>query len=158
MKGLIAALMLLIAVPAFAAGPVLSLAAGTNAISFDGVADLPSDFELGGNAAVSLSPHISGVGSAYFGLGQSYLRGTVGVRVTATDVQNQAFSAGFGASYVASDKPSLRPSEWNGEAAVGIVPWPEMFPRITLVALGGYGLTSNQASILFGARYSFPIQ
>ena len=143
----------LLAAPAFG-DAVITPYLSANAISFDGNAHLPSDFELGAGAAMSLSPHISLVGSGYYGLAQTYLRGQAGFRVTATDVNDENFSIGVGMQYVTSTKPEIRPREWCPDVSMGWRPWPEYAPRLTFAAQGSYGLTSNNAFLLVGLRYA----
>lgn len=129
--------------------------AGVNGIWFDSAAPsvYPSDFELGGTLRASLSPHLSLVGGAWYGIEHSYIRGSIGARVTATDVEDRNFSVGFGIQRHASSEPSVRPEEWAPDASVGWKPYPYQMPRVVLVAQGSYGLTSGQASALAGVRY-----
>jgi hypothetical protein len=152
MKRLLLVLMLL-AAPAAAQEKVFAVYGGANVISFDGVAELPRDFEIGGTGRASLSPHISLVGSTFYGIDNSYLRGTAGVRITATDVDNRDFSVGLGAEYQASSEPDLRPEEWTTTVSLGWRPWPDTQPKLILGAGGFYGLDSNQAGALFAVRY-----
>ena len=114
----------------------------------------PSDFELGATARASLSPHISLVGGALYGTNNSYLRGTAGIRVTVSDVDQPNFSLGLGGFYQASSKVEVRPQEFNVDASLGYRPYPVTMPRVIVVAQGAYGLDSNQASLLLGLRYS----
>lgn len=132
---------------------VVRFAAGANGIWFDDSAN-PSDFEAGAAARASLSPHFSVVGSGYYGFAHSYLRGSAGIRVTATDVDNPDFSIGLGVQRHFSSEPALRPEEWAYDASIGYRPWPETNPKVTLIAQGGYGIDSNQASYLAGVRYT----
>lgn len=135
--------------------PAIKLYAGGNAIWYDGVYDLPSDFELGGSGRASLSPHISLVSGVYYGIDHSYLRGAAGLRMTATDVNDPDFSVGFGIARHASTEPAIRPEEWATDATVGWRPWPVTMPKVVVGAQGSYGLTSRQASLLAGLRYEF---
>lgn len=136
-----------------AAEPVARFYAGANGCWFDNEAS-PGDFEIGGSGRTSLSPHISLVGGAWYGLGESYLRGTLGGRVTVSDVSNPNFSIGTGIFYQASSKVSVRPQEWAGEVSLGWRPYPATMPRVVLVGQGSYGFDSDQASALVGVRYS----
>lgn len=145
--------LVLLASPALAGEPVFKLSAGANAIWYDGPAGLPSDFELGGTGRASLSPHISAVGGLFFGLDNSYVRAPIGVRITASDVQNQSFSIGLGVQFQASSEPKIRPQEWAPEVSIGWKPWPEDMPNLVLGAQGFYGLDSNQATALIAARW-----
>lgn len=151
MKRLIIAAALLCATAA-SADPVLTPYVGANAISYS--KNLASDFELGGGGSASLSPHISAVGAAWYGVGHTYLRGTVGARVTASDVNDPNFSIGLGMQYNASSKPSLRPQEWDADATIGWRPYPESMPAIALIAQGAYGLTSETVYLMLGVRYA----
>ena len=127
-----------------------------NAASFNQTSTLPSDFEGGGVAALSLSPHISLHGSVLFGFSRSYIRATVGPRVTATDLTNNNFSAGFGIEYQASSNPSVRPQEFAATAQTGIRLWPEQLPQLILGAQGGVGLKTGTPMLLLGATYVLP--
>lgn len=150
-------LLLLLALPVAAnSDPVLNVWAGANGVWFDDTAR-PSDFEAGGNVAASLSPHISLVGAAYYGFGRSYLRGSVGARITATDVDNRDFSVGAGLQYHASSEPSVRPEGWAPDVTVGWRPSPERWPAITLIAQAGYLSTQNEAVGIAGIRYNLGV-
>lgn len=137
------------------ADPVWTPYVGANVVAFNHESDFPSDFEIGGGAAASLSPHISAIGSAWYGLDKNYLRGKFGARVTATDVDDPHFSIGLGPSYNVSSKVSVRPQEWTGDVAIGWVPYPQRWPRIVLGAEGSYGFDSNSVYGLLAARYTF---
>jgi hypothetical protein len=154
---MLAALFLLCAATATAQEPVFKIYGGANAVWFnvsdEGPVALPSDFELGGNARASLSPHISFVSSVYFGMDHSYVRGTGGLRVTATDVNDPNFSIGLGIQYQASSEPDLRPEELAPDVSIGWKPWPETRPELVVGAQGGYGLDSGQAHVLLALRY-----
>lgn len=144
--------LLLAAAPVFAGTPLIKTAAGVNGIWFDDNAK-PSDFELGGNAAARLSPHISLVGAGYYGFQNSYLRGSAGFRVTATDVEDENFSVDLGMQYHLSSEPSIRPEEWAPDASFGWRPWPVDLPKIIIGAQGSYGLESNKAYVTVAVRY-----
>lgn len=153
---ILAAALFYLTVPKLAhADPVIRTFAGVNGIW---IADdaRPADFELGANAAASLSPHVSAVGALYYGIQHSYVRGSVGARFTVTDVDNPNFSIGLGGSYNASTEPAIRPEEWCLDAAVGWRPWVQQ-PRITLIALGQYGTKTSEASYIAGARYTLQL-
>lgn len=130
------------------------LAAGVNGVWLDAVSD--PGLEASGNAAMSLSPHLSLVGGLSAGLGtDSYLRSTVGVRVTATDVDNPDFSVGLGIQYRNTSDPNRGPSEWCPDVSVGLKPLPMRFPSVALVGQGWYGMHSDVAGCLIGLRYNF---
>ena len=141
-------------VPAFAQGLVPQYAVGVNGIWFAEPNVYPSDFEFGGNASLSMSPHVSLVAAGYYGVSNSYVRASGGVRFTATDPADPNFSIGVGAQYHLSSEESIRPQETAFDASVGYRPWPTEQPRLVLVALGTYGLDSQQASVLAGVRYA----
>lgn len=152
LKLLIIAALLFVAAPALAGTPAIRTAAGVNGIWFDDNAK-PSDFELGGNVAASLSPHISLVGAGYYGFQHSYLRGCAGFRVTATDVEDENFSVDLGMQYHFSSEPAIRPEEWAPDASFGWRPWPVEMPNIIVGAQGSYGLDSNKAYVIVAVRY-----
>ena len=137
------------------AEPVGKVYLGANAIWFDqGAAlDLPSDWELGATGRASLSPHISVVGSAFYGVDHSYWRGSAGGRITATDVNNPDFSIGLGIQRQFSSDLEIRLEEWAPDATIAWRPWPASKPKVILGLQGNYGLDSQQASVLVGVRY-----
>lgn len=150
-------LLMLLAVPALAAEPVFKVYAAANGIWYDAVelvGALPPDLEVGATGRASLSPNISGVGAAYYGFDNSYTRGSIGVRFTATDANDPNFSIGVGIQRHFSSEPRVRPQEWAPDATIGYRPWPDSMPQAVLVAQGFYGLDSHQASVLVGARYA----
>jgi hypothetical protein len=154
-KGLIAAAFLLamLAGNVDAQVPIFKVYGGANAVWFNGPDGLPSDFELGGTARASLSPHISLVGSGFWGLDKSYTIGRGGVRITATDVNDPNFSVGIGAEYQVSTKQDIRPEEWIYTASLGFKPWPQVYPRLIIGAQGAYGSESQQGSLILAARF-----
>ncbi len=153
MKGIIVGLLLLLAVPAWAEEYPFKVFAGANAVWFDGPKALPSDFELGATARASMTPHISAVGSLFYGLDNSYLRGSIGARITATDVADPNFSVGLGIQYQASSEPAIRPEEICPDVTIGWRPWAQTLPKIIVGGQGSYGLESNTASVLVAVRY-----
>lgn len=120
------------------ADPVVSIYGAANGSWWDGVKALPDDFELGGTASASLQPHLSLVGNGFYGLNNSYLRGGVGVRVTATNVDDPDFSIGLGAQYHFSSEPSVRPEGLGYDASMGWRAWPNDLPNLTLILQGEY--------------------
>jgi hypothetical protein len=153
MKKILSAFLLLMCATTASAEPVLKMYAGANGVVYHGEAGFPNDFELGGTARASLSQHLALVGGAWYGLGESYMRGTVGARATATDVTNPNFSIGFGAEYQASSKPEIRSEEWLATASVGWRPYPESMPKVIIGAQGAYGLSSETATGMICLRY-----
>lgn len=137
------------ALPAAAAEPI-KVYGGANAVWFDSPIGGPSDFELGATARASLQPHLSLVGSGWYGVQENYLRATAGFRVTATDVDNSDFSVGFGLQYLVCDDEDIRPTEWQGETSIG---WKPGMGPLVLGAQAFYGMKSNQAGLLVAARY-----
>lgn len=118
----------------------------------------PSDFEAGAVGSASLSPHISGVGSALFGFDHSYIVGNAGLRYTVTDAQNPNFSVGIGIERQFCSEPSLRPEEWLGKVVLGWRPVPETSPRLSLNASAMRGFDTNSAALTAGIRYVFTKQ
>lgn len=147
----IIAALVLAAAPALGS-PIVKVYAGAQGAWFDDAAR-PSDFEAGANGRASLSPHIDLVASTYYGFSHSYLRGSGGVRITATDVDDPNFSIGLGLQYQASSEPAIRAEEWAPDVSIGWRPWPLDLPKVVLIGQGSYGLTSNQANIVAGVRY-----
>lgn len=135
----------------------VSLAAGANGVWFDGVDAPGPNLEASGNGAMSLSPHLSLVGSINWGLTATYLRSAVGFRVTVTDVDNPNFSCGLGIQYHNASVSQLKPAEWCPDATIGYRPWPAQAPQVTLVGAGWYGMDSGRAGCSAGARWRFNI-
>ena len=147
----------LLALPAAAhADQVIKAYAGVNGIWIDDQAR-PSDFEAGGNLRTSLSPHISLVGGAYYGFGHSYLRGSVGARITATDVDDPNFSVGVGLQYHASSEPAVRSEGWAPDVTIGWRPQPVQWPAVVLIAQGSYMSSQNEAVLIAGVRYDLGV-
>ena len=137
---------------------VVRLYAGANGVWFDGPATaFPSDFEGGGRATASLSPHLSVGSDVYYGFRNSYVRWSVGPRVTVTDVEDPNFSVGLGTSYHGGSEPSVLPEEWVADAAFGWRLAPTAFPRLILVGWGGYGFTTSKARGILGLRWQLPL-
>lgn len=134
------------------ADPVITPNIGFNSVS---VENSVSDFELGGTGSISLSPHISAIGGAWYGIGQTYLRGTVGARITATDVDDENFSIGIGGQYNATSDTKLRPQGWDADASVGWRPYPVKMPAVQLIAQGAFFPGQDEAAyMMFGIRYA----
>lgn len=152
-KSLLLLLLLALSAGTAQAQNVLKTWVGANGIWYKDEAR-PSDFEVGGNVAASLSPHISAVGSSYYGFINSYIRGTLGARITATDVADPFFSIGLGLQYHMSSEPKIHAQEWAPDVSIGWIPWRDRLPAVSLVALAYYGLTTNQAYATVGARYA----
>lgn len=126
--------------------------AGINGVWYDDDAR-PADFEAGGNLRASLSPHISLVSAAYYGFERSYLRGSLGGRITATDVNDPNFSIGIGMQYHASTEPAVRPEGWAPDVSLGWKPQPERWPAIVLVGQAAYLTGQDEVLVIAGVRY-----
>ena len=138
---------------------VVKVAAGVNGVWWDGPGTaFPADFEAGGSARASLSPHISAVGGVYYGFDHSYIRSAVGGRFTVTDVDDPHFSVGLGAQYHMASESEMRPNEWAADASFGWVPSPEHWPNLVVVGTGSYGLRSSRAWASLGIRYAFNLR
>jgi len=147
-----------VGVTAAAAGEAVpSVAIGGNGVWYRGDLSLPDDFEFGANGALSASPHISAVGAVYYGVEHSYLRGSVGVRVTATDVNDPNFAIGIGFQRHMSGEPNIRPEEWSPDVSIGWRPSPLNMPRVILAFQAGYGLDSEQTWLTAGIRYALNV-
>ena len=160
MKGFIALLVaILLAGTAQAAQKtgLLTVAAGVNGawLSESAVTTFPA-VELGGTASSSLSPHISLVGSSFYGLNEQYVRYTAGGRVTATDVNNPNFNVFLGVVWRGGDQKAVQPNEWAPEAGFGWKPntsWP-----LVVGADAGYGLDSHNVLSYVALRYVLPLK
>jgi len=160
MKGFIAVLVLMLLGCTAQAAPktgLLTVAAGVNGawLSEASVNTFPA-VELGGTASSSLSPHISLVGSGFYGLADQYVRYTAGGRVTATDTTNPNFNVFLGVVYRGGDRPAVQPNEWAPEAGFGWKPnptWP-----LVVGADAGYGLDSHNVLSYVALRYVLPLK
>lgn len=145
---------------------ILRVYVGANALWVDQNDALTRDFEAGGSASASLSPHIAAVSSLWYGFENTYFRYAVGARVTATDAEDTRFSVGLGVQWQSANEDLLRPSEWAPDASFGwrafgppLAPGakPVELQRLILVGQGSYGLSSNQARAFIGLRYLLPL-
>jgi hypothetical protein len=111
------------------------------------------DLEAAGKAAISITPHISLVGQLAYGFSNTYLRESLGARITATDVDDNTFSVGLGLSrHFRSEPGGLQ--EWAGEAAIG---WkPLQNSSLLVTALAAYGLDSRTPFVTAGVV--FPVK
>ena len=121
-------------------------------------AAFPADFEAGGSVSASLSPHISLVGSSFYGFSHSYTRWDGGARVTATDVDNPNFNVYLGIRYRGGSKADVQPNEWAPDAGFGWRPDPKRWPNITVGADAGYGLDSDRVLSYLAIRYQLPLK
>ena len=144
---------------AHADAPVFKVYAGANGAWLQGPdTAFPTDFEGGGAASASLSPHLSAVGQVFYGFSHSYIRYAGGLRVTTTDVNNPNFNTFLGVRYVGGSTAAFRPSEWAPDAGFGWRPSPANWPRLTVTGDAGYGVTSARALFTIGLRYEIPLQ
>jgi hypothetical protein len=160
MKYLLAVLLVLIAVPAPAAS-LASLYGGINGVWFQDTEALPApfkaDIEAVGHGKISLSPHLSGVGTVAYGFSNTYFRYSAGGRVTVTDTENKNFSMGLGIEYRGASIPGLKPDEWCPGAAVAVKPWPARYPKLIVGGEGWYGLETQRAGMALAARWQFDL-
>lgn len=111
------------------------------------------DAEAVGRGAISVTPHVSLVGGLAYGVDRSYLRGSAGFRLTATDVNNPDFSIGVGISrHWASEEGIM--DEAAAEAAVGWRPVPGR--SFILTGLAAYGIDTGRQ--IFSAAVVFPLK
>lgn len=111
------------------------------------------DIEAIGRASISLTPHVSVVGGVSYGVDQSYVRGSGGVRLTATDVDNRDFSIGVGVSrhYVSEAGSGL-----DEAAAEGSIGWkPLTNSRVLVTALACVGLDTGRRIFSVGLVVPF---
>lgn len=157
--GIMLALFLgLCAEAALSAEPPLHVAAGVNGAWLDGPGSaFPADFEAGGSGWSSLSPHLSAVGSAWYGFAHTYARYDGGLRVTASDVLNPDFNTFLGVGYRGGSKKSVGPNEWAANAGFGWRFAPDTYPDLTVAGVASYGLTSSRVLVSIGLRYAIPI-
>lgn len=152
-RAILAALLVMACAAPASADPAMRAFAGINGIWFNDPSSFPDDFEAGGNVSASLSPHISLVGATYYGFEHSYLRGSIGARVTATDVNDPNFSVGVGVQFQASSEVAIRPQEWQTDVSVGWRPSPVTMPRVIVIGQAAYGLDSEELFLTLGLRY-----
>lgn len=161
MKSLLLAVLALcaLAFPALSGPQPVNVAAGINGAWLDGPgAAFPADFEAGGTAWSSLSPHISLVGGGFYGFSHSYFRYQGDARLTASDVLNPDFNTYLAIRYRGGSTAAVQPAEWAGCAGFGWRPSPQTYPNLTLGGDAGYGLTSNRVLVYLSARYAIPLK
>jgi hypothetical protein len=138
------------------AEPVVKVALGANGVWLNGPAtEFTKDFEAGPIVSASLSPHISAVAHAFYGLSGNYIRYDGGARVTATDVENPNFNLYLGILYRNGSTAAVRPGEWAPDAGVGWKPNPKAWPNIILGADAAYGLESQRIVSYAAVRWQF---
>ena len=152
---------ILLATPSRAAdlSQTVHIAAGVNGAWLDGPgAAFPADFEAGGTAWASLSPHISAFADTYYGFSHSYVRWDGGAKVTASDVDNPNFSIYLSAKYRGGSTADLQPNEWAAGAGLGWKPNPAAWPRVIVGVDAAYGLQSNRVLAYLALRYTIPLK
>jgi hypothetical protein len=154
MKRILIAALMLIAVSAHAATfkDAIGLGAGAQVVWFNSHV-FNYDTEAAGKAAFSVTPHISLVGSAGYGLGQKYGRAKAGARFTVTDANDPNFSVGVGFERQWWSKDSFGASEWVSDVSVG---W-KTLPWAVLTAQGAYGVTSKEVVTAVGLTVPFKL-
>lgn len=110
------------------------------------------DAEATGRASLGVTPHVNVVGGISYGVDKSYLRGSGGVRITATDVNDPNFSIGIGISRHYQSEPGAGLDEAAGEAAIGWKPFASS--RVILTGLAAYGLDTGRR--VFSAGVVWP--
>ena len=130
----------------------LTFGVGANGAWYDSADN--GDLEVAGKAALSVTPHISLVGGLAYGFSGTYLRESLGARITATDVDDQNFSLGLGVSRHFASEPGNSLEEWAGEAAVGWKPF--QTSSVIVTALAAVGLESRTPFITAGVV--FPVK
>jgi len=104
-------------------------------------------------AAIGITPHVNIVGGVSYGVDKSYLRGSGGVRLTATDVNDPNFSIGIGISRHYVSEPGAGLDEAAGEAAIGWKPFTSS--NVLLTGLAAVGLDTGRR--VFSAGVVWPI-
>ena len=112
------------------------------------------DVEAGLSGAVSLTPHVSIVGSVNYGVDRSYVRGSGGARITATDANDPTFSVGVGISRHYVSEPGSGLDEAAAEAAIGWKPLANS--RVILAGLAAYGIDTGRRS--FSVKAIVPLK
>lgn len=130
---------------------VVKVWGGANVVSFDNDS-LKGDIEVGATAAASLYHPISVVGSAFVGLDQEYLAGSVGPQISLSDSAATQMSIAVSVERQFSNKVTLRHDEWQAKVKVGFRPWADV-PQLVLGAQAAYGIDSNELSYLGALRY-----
>lgn len=154
MKRLLVAALLF--VPSLASASTFADAIGLGGgvqVSWFDQAKVAYDTEAGVKAALSLTPHISGVGSGYYGFGQSYGRGEAGLRFTVTDIADPKFSVGIGLERQWYSRVSMGADEWVGDVSVG---WKAIGWGI-LGAQGAYGIQQKDLRTSVGLTVPFKV-
>lgn len=113
------------------------------------------DAEAIGRASVGITPHVNLVGGVSYGVDKSYLRGSGGVRITATDVNDPNFSIGIGISRHYVSEPGAGLDEAAGEAAIGWKPFATS--RVILTGLAAYGLDTGRRVFSAGVVWPFKL-
>jgi hypothetical protein len=112
------------------------------------------DAEAVARGAVSITPHVSLVAGASYGVDRSYVRGSGGFRLTATDVNNPDFGIGVGVSRHWTSEDGSGMDEAAAEAAIGWKPLPGA--SFLLTGLAAYGIDTGRQ--LFTVALVFPLK
>lgn len=117
--------------------------------------DDTSQLEAIGNAALTLTPHVSVTGGLAYGFSDAYVRGQVDARITATDVNDPGFNVWMGAGRYFSKHQSDGLDEWAAKAGVG---WKPVLRYPFIVGLSAaYGLDSGRRQVTVSAVYPFKL-
>jgi hypothetical protein len=111
------------------------------------------DAEAIARASIGITPHVNIVGGVSYGVDKSYLRGSGGVRLTATDVNDPNFSIGIGISRHYASEPGAGLDEAAGEASIGWKPFASS--KVLLTGLAAVGLDTGRR--VFSAGVVWPI-
>jgi hypothetical protein len=136
-----------------------SFSVGAQGRWLDGITTTANaDLELAGNAAISLTPHVSITGGVAYGLGDQYGRAQADARICATDVDDPAFNAWIGVGRYFSKRSTDGLDEWAGKSGIGWHPikLPDGKPRPWLLGLtAAVGLETNRPSLTLFGGYAF---
>jgi hypothetical protein len=113
------------------------------------------DAEAIGRASLGVTPHVNLVGGVSYGVDKSYLRGSGGVRITATDVNDPNFSIGVGVSRHYVSEPDAGLDEAAAEAAIGWKPFTSS--RVILTGLAVYGIDTGRRMFSAGVVWPFKV-
>lgn len=131
-----------------------SFSVGAQGRWLDGITSKANtDFELAGNAAISLTPHVSISGGVAYGLGDQYGRAQCDARICATDVNDPDFNLWLGIGRYFSKRSTDGLDEWAGKAGFG---WHPLKARPWLLgATAAVGLETERPSLTIFGGYTF---
>lgn len=137
----------------------VQVAAGANGTWLDGPsAAWPADFEAGGSASGSLSPHVSTYGDLYYGFSHSYVRWDAGAKLTVSDAENPNFNVFLCVEYRGGSIAALQPNEAAYGAGFGWKPSPQRFPNLIVGAKAAIGGKSDRTVASLAFRYLLPVK